>query len=136
MVSYGQGGERIMYVGKKHESYGQAIGILMQSDDIARIPGDAGNATTFDFPVKYEIIPVVSDVLKDPEQAFKHADAWVAAAVNLERQGIKAITAGCGFTAILQPMISEAVKIPVFLPALYRFQWFTRCCGKIKKWEL
>jgi len=33
--------------------YGQAIGIIMLETKFPRIPGDMGNATTWDFPVAY-----------------------------------------------------------------------------------
>ena len=34
--------------------YGQDIGILMMDTKFPRIPGDPGNAATFDFPVCYK----------------------------------------------------------------------------------
>ena len=36
--------------------YGQDIGILMMDTKFPRIPGDPGNAATFDFPVCYKVV--------------------------------------------------------------------------------
>jgi Asp/Glu/hydantoin racemase len=131
MFSSYEEGER--FIEKKQASYGQAIGILMQTDEIVRIPGDVGNANTFKFPVRYEIIPVVSDVLKDADRAIQHADAWITAAQKLEREGVRAITAGCGYTAILQPEISKAVDIPVFVSSLIQVPMVYSILGKKRK---
>lgn len=39
-----------------YTNYGQTIGILMLDTIFPRLPGDIGNAETFDFPVKYKIV--------------------------------------------------------------------------------
>ena len=36
--------------------YGEAIGMLMMDATVPRIPGDIGNATTFDFPVRFKVV--------------------------------------------------------------------------------
>ena len=38
--------------------YGQAIGILLTNSRFPRIPGDVGNASTFDFPVRLKRVVV------------------------------------------------------------------------------
>ena len=42
-------------IGGRH-IYGYPIGILMLETRFPRIPGDIGNATTWDFPVLYKIV--------------------------------------------------------------------------------
>ena len=37
--------------------YGEAIGILVLDTKFPRIPGDIGNATTSDFPVRIRMVP-------------------------------------------------------------------------------
>jgi hypothetical protein len=44
--------------------YGHAVGILMQNDAIVRLPGDVGNATTFEFPVRYALVSGVGTILR------------------------------------------------------------------------
>jgi Asp/Glu/hydantoin racemase len=43
---------------------------------------------------------------------------WLAAARELAREGVRAITTSCGFTAMFQRELSEAVDIPVFASSL------------------
>ena len=45
-----------MIVHGGYGNYGMALGILMLDSKFARIPGDVGNATTYDFPVVFKII--------------------------------------------------------------------------------
>jgi len=106
-------------------TYGEVIGIIMTNKVKARIPGDVGNATTFDFPVRYR---VVKEMCTD---SHRRGDAslikpLIEAAKDLERAGVKAITTCCGFLAYYQQEIADAVSIPVFtsslllLPLIYR----------------
>ena len=37
-------------------NYGEAVGILTLDTVFPRIPGDVGNATTFDFPVRFAVV--------------------------------------------------------------------------------
>ncbi len=37
--------------------YGQPIGVLMADAVVPRLPGDIGNAFTFEFPVRYRVVP-------------------------------------------------------------------------------
>lgn len=99
-------------------TYGHTIGIIMQHDGLVRLPGDVGNLTTYAFPVTFRVVRDVSvpDVMS--EAVLEHADAFVAAARELEWLGCKAITGGCGFLALLQPVLARAVAIPVFASAL------------------
>lgn len=99
--------------------YGHTIGIVMQKDDLFRLPGDVGNATTFPFPVRYKLVNGVRpDDLKNPELALRHKASFVQAAKKLEEEGVRAITGGCGYLAIYQKVLSRAVAIPVFTSSL------------------
>jgi Asp/Glu/hydantoin racemase len=99
-------------------TYGHAIGIIMQHDGLIRLPGDVGNATTYSFPVTYQVVrDFPMDALKT-DRLRDYAELFVAAARELEEAGCKAITAGCGFLALLQPVLAEAVNVPVFASAL------------------
>jgi Asp/Glu/hydantoin racemase len=120
-------------------TYGEVIGILMQERIFPRIPGDMGNASTFNFPVKLYIVKGVDittrwklfegdrDVLKP----------FVQGAMELERAGVKAITSNCGFLVQCQNEIANAVDIPVFMssllmiPLVYRMLRKDRIVGVI-----
>ena len=107
--------------------YGFAIGILMIEGYFPRPPGAIGNATTFPFPVLYRVVKGATGdriVRQLPELDPKGADykaaiaPWIEGAQALEREGVRAITSSCGFTALFHRELAEAVDIPVFATSL------------------
>jgi Asp/Glu/hydantoin racemase len=98
--------------------YGYSIGIIMLDCSFPRIPGDIGNATTFNFPVLYRIIRGVSFQKIINKRDKQYLKPFISAARELEKQGVKAITTSCGFLAVFQQILSEAVKIPLFSSSL------------------
>jgi len=107
-------------------SYGTTIGILLLNARVPCIPGDVANASTFKFPMLYR---VVDDLLTD--RLIVDADPTLAEPIirearALERAGVAAITADCGYMALFQKEVAAAVNIPVFLsswmqvPFIYR----------------
>jgi hypothetical protein len=99
-------------------TYGHSIGIVMQHDGLIRLPGDVGNLTTYSFPVTYAIVDPVPDSVLKTSVVLDYADPYVEAACELERLGCTAITTGCGFLSLLQPVLSTAVHVPVFSSSL------------------
>ena len=98
--------------------YGFSVGILMLDTQFPRIPGDMGNAATFDFPVRYHRVEGAS-----PDRVVRHGQrellpAFIEGARFLEREGVRAITTNCGFLAKFQPELAAAVSIPVFTSSL------------------
>ncbi len=107
--------------------YGHRVGILMIEGRFPRPPGAIGNAATFPFPVMHHVVRgfsgsrMVRDVgALDPDSpAFLDAiEPWLAGARHLEDQGCRAITTSCGFAALLQRHLLEAVSVPVFASSL------------------
>lgn len=109
-------GMSIVYGGRTN--YGQKIGIIMLDTVFPRIPGDVGNATTFDFPVRYKIVKgaSISRVVKEADP--KLIEPFIQAACELEKEGVGAIATSCGFLAIFQKELSAAVNIPVLSSSL------------------
>ncbi len=98
--------------------YGFSIGILMLKTKFPRIPGDMGNATTWDFPVLYKVIPVAT-----PDKVVRKGgkgllDLFIKGAQELEQEGVRAITTNCGFLALFQKEIASTVDVPVFTSSL------------------
>src|SRR5262245_16322047 len=98
--------------------YGFSIGILMLDTRFPRIPGDMGNAETFDFPVRYHRVTGAS-----PDRVVRQGQrellpAFIEGARFLEREGVRAITTNCGFLAKFQSEMAASVSIPVFTSSL------------------
>lgn len=123
--------EKIVYGGKN--VYGYDIGILMLDSKFPRIRGDVGNAKTWDFPVLYKTVvggtpkKVVLELTEDDIEPF------ILAAKELEQAGVKAITTSCGFLALFQKQLANAVNIPVFTSALLMVSFVKRFIGENKK---
>jgi Asp/Glu/hydantoin racemase len=84
-----------------------------------RIPGDIGNAYSYNFPVRYKVVKGAStDKIMGDEPDLDMLQRFIQAAQELEREGVKAITTSCGFLSPFQKKLSEAVSIPVFTSAL------------------
>jgi Asp/Glu/hydantoin racemase len=98
--------------------YGFSVGILMLDTRFPRIPGDMGNAATFDFPVHYRRVSGAS-----PDRVVRQGHrellpAFIDGARFLEREGVRAITTNCGFLARFQRELAASVSIPVFTSSL------------------
>jgi aspartate/glutamate racemase len=98
--------------------YGFSVGILMLDTQFPRIPGDMGNAGTFDFPVRYHRVEGAS-----PDRVVRQGHtgllpAFIEGARHLEREGVRAITTNCGFLAKFQRELASAVAVPVFTSSL------------------
>ncbi|MBW2057064.1 MAG: aspartate/glutamate racemase family protein [Deltaproteobacteria bacterium] len=109
-----EGGRRI---------YGAAIGIAILDLKYPLIPGNVGNASTYDFPVRIKVIkglhhapsPPIYDEKGDYTPDVKR---FVRAVKELEHEGVRAIVGSCGFFALLQKVAVEEVNVPVFTSPL------------------
>jgi len=98
--------------------YGYTIGILVNEGYFPRLPGALGNATTFPFPVLQKVVRGATGegVVRNPSEEI--IASYIRGAQELEMEGVKAITTSCGFTAMFQEELAEAVDIPVFASSL------------------
>lgn len=114
-------------------NYGQEIGILMLDTRFPRPSGDIGNATTFDFPVRYKTVKgaVTSKIMGDtPEDDL--IEPFIRAAQELQEEGVRGITTSCGFLAPFQRKIADAVDVPVFVSSLLQAPLIRACLPKGK----
>ena len=116
---------------KGQVSYGEAIGILMLDTYTPFIPGDVGNASTYDFPVRFETVEdlTVKRIFSKDKSAYNKLKE---AAENLASQGVKAITGDCGFMAIYQQQLVKDLNIPVFLSSMLQVPFISNIIGKDK----
>ena len=113
--------------------YGEAIGILLLDTKFPRVPGDIGNASTFDFPVCYRVVKGATAqqiVLENDESSIT---GFVAAAKELAEEGVRAITTSCGYLSTYQDAITEEVGVPVFCSSLMQIPMVSRMLPKGKK---
>ena len=113
------------------ESYGHAIGMIMLDTVEPFIPGDVGNASTFDFPLLYRAVPgltVDATLNGDPERE----ESVVEAAIELERQGVRAISSNCGFLLYYQDAVAAAVSVPVFMSSLLQLPLVAASVGPMR----
>lgn len=103
---------------KKQSWYGESIGILILDATYPCIPGNVGNASTFPFPVRYKVVKEASieRLIKKRDKTL--VQPFIDAAIELQEEGVKAITGACGFMALFQREVSAAVDVPVFLSSL------------------
>ncbi len=109
------------------------IGILMLDTKFPRIIGDIGNPQTFPFPVQYKIIKDA-----DPKRVVEIADAslltpFIAGAKELESAGVKTIFTSCGFLAMFQKELAEALSIPVYTSSLLQIPFIQAVLPAHKK---
>ncbi len=112
-------------------NYGEAIGILMIDTFEPFIPGEVGNATTFSYPVRYKKVEGFTFQRlynKDPALLEPILDA----ARELVREGVRAITGDCGFMALYQREIADAIEVPVFMSSLLQIPFIS---GTLRKGE-
>ena len=122
---------RIMEYAGGRPYYGDLVGVLMLDMDAPLIPGNVGNAFSYNFPVRYKVLKgLPADWWCDeigPDES--RCQVFIEAAKELEAEGCKAITSGCGFFAIYQQRVAAAVNIPVFLSPLLMVPMLSRMLG-------
>ena len=98
--------------------YGASVGSLMLDAQFPRIPGDIGNALTWDFPVHYKVVQHASPdrvVRRGAEGLLK---SFIDAGQELVDMGADGIATNCGFLSLFQAELSAALGVPVAASAL------------------
>ena len=98
-------------------SYGEAIGILLLENYVPFVPGDTANATSYNYPVRFQRVPGFT-VKRIMAHDMSLVDEIIAAARSLQAEGVRAITGDCGFMALYQERIASNLDVPVFLSSL------------------
>ncbi|MGT2716634.1 aspartate/glutamate racemase family protein [Streptococcus respiraculi] len=95
---------------------GIALGIIAIDFDYVKMPGNVVNATTFNFPVLYEVIDIeIEDLFQGKAEILP---VIIEAAQRLEKKGVRAIIGACGYFNHFQEEIKHAVSIPVYLSSV------------------
>ena len=99
--------------------YGEAIGICIVDKSGPLLPGNVGNSSTYDFPVRIKIVKGLKDspflpIRDDSGRYTKDAQLFIDALKELELEGVRAITGACGFFSLFQKEAVKLLKIPFF----------------------
>ncbi|MCW1413820.1 aspartate/glutamate racemase family protein [Rhizobium sp. 1AS11] len=96
---------------------GKTLGILELENKPMEHPGALSAPGTFPFPVRRLTVPgATTRNVVDGDPSVK--DAYIRSARQLEDEGVAAIIANCGFSAVFQAEVSAAVSVPVALSSL------------------
>lgn len=110
---------------------GIPIGILLLNARYALIPGNVGNATSYDFPIRYKTVDLPPrwwfELNEEKYQIF------IKAAKELETEGVKAITSGCGLFVTWQERAAKDLNIPIFTSPMLMIPMVSRIIGTNKK---
>lgn len=124
----------MLYKAKKGQaSYGEAIGILLLDTSFAPyIPGDVANASSYPFPVRYQVVKGLT-VEKIYQKDSSFLGQLVEAGKELVQNGVRAITGNCGFMALFQREAAQQLGVPVFLSSLLQLSFMKHLMGNGKK---
>ena len=105
-----------------HHSAG-FLGVLMLETRFPRPPGDIGNPATFAFPVRYEFVRGASPQRVVRERAADLLQPFIAAGQRLCADGALGISTSCGFLALFQRELAQALPVPVATSSLLQVAW-------------
>ena len=114
------------YITKGQLISGHSVGIMVQDVHYPLLPGNVVNAYTYDFPVRYQVVPGAN-------QARMHTGdttlipSLIETAKLLELEGCRAVCGACGYFGHFQKQIADQVDIPVYLSSIVQVPWI--CVG-------
>ena len=94
------------------------IGILMLETSFPRYVGDVGNPLSFDFPVRYKVVPGATPEAIVQGDLAPWVNAFVAAGQALVTEGCKGLGTTCGFLTPLRKEVAATCGVPVISSAL------------------
>jgi hypothetical protein len=114
-------------------AYGYSVGIVCLEYFLPFIPGDVGNASTYDFPVLYREVKGATFEAIIQRQDPGMAPIVLEAAADLVRQGAKAVTSDCGYFGAYQRDVADSLPVPVFLSSLMQAPFILSMLGPRRK---
>ncbi len=99
-------------------------------EQLESLTGNSTNPLTYRFPVLFKKITGANyqSVLVSPDGRL--VGAMVRAAESMIDQGVKAIITSCGFNAIFQKELADALKVPVYTSALLQIPFIRASLGR------
>lgn len=94
------------------------LGVLMLDTRFPRFPGEIGNGMTWRVPLQFKIVRGATPGRVVDEEGRGLLEPFLEAANELIDLGVRGITTSCGFLALFQREMSEALSVPVATSAL------------------
>lgn len=98
--------------------FGASVGVMMLETKFPRIYGDIANAMTWPFPVQYRVVRGAT-----PDLVVRHdprllVDDFISVGRELVQMGCDGLTTNCGFLALIQDQVKDALGVPVATSSL------------------
>jgi len=113
--------------------YGHSIGILVLDVKYPCVPGNVANATSYNYPVRYKVVKGATSERLLWEKDKSLIQPFIDAALELQDEGVGAITGACGFMALFQQQVAKELEIPVFLSSLLQIPFIHQMLGGKKR---
>lgn len=117
-----------MKIKNGYSFYGQEIGVLTFKNIEPRVPGDAGHAASFPYPVRFEVLEGSFAKLLKPDETMRQN--IINACLKLKAEGIKGIVSNCGMMSLYQDSIGAEIGIPFVGSALCQIPFIWQLIGK------
>ncbi|MCB1329904.1 MAG: hypothetical protein KDK28_10880 [Maritimibacter sp.] len=114
------------------QAYGYEVGLLIINLLETHAPGDTAHVGTYDYPVLMKVVEAAEVTLVAKGDRSIEADI-VAAAQEMERMGVQAISSNCGFLLHYQDAVRDAVSVPVYLSSLLQLPLIARSLRRGQK---
>lgn len=111
-------------------AYGMGLGVMLVDEVYPGFPGDVRNPSAYPFPIQYDVVQGVDiQDLVYAQDKSKCLPPILEAAERLERMGVRAIAAECGYFAYFQREVAAHVNIPVFMSSLLQVPLMQQLVG-------
>ena len=97
---------------------GLSLGVLMLETRFPRMLGDIGNGETWPFPVQFKVVRGATPTRVVQQAAEGLLEPFIEAGQELASLGVAGITTSCGFLALFQKELADALPVPVMTSSL------------------
>lgn len=105
---------------------GFPVGIIYIADaDYPMVPGNVNNGWTYDFPVVLRANPRITQQRVFEGDPSLADDIIEIADYLVRKEGVRTISAGCGFFGNFQKQVSAALDVPVAMSPLIMAPWIS-----------
>ncbi len=113
--------------------FGASVGVMMLDTQFPRIYGDIANANSWPFPVQYRIVKGASPDIVVRRKAEGLLEGFINAGKDLVAHGADGLTTNCGFLALIQDRVKDAIDVPVATSSLMQVPMVNSMLGSDKR---